>query len=107
MSVFCVETYVVKTEKREEFSQLLNKFLKYKKNHPALFNGIKSWRLFKQEFGANAGMYIEIWEHNNWSDIEKNNKRIFKDKGMKTIQAAFHQLIDPTSFSSSVWQPIA
>ena len=107
MSVFVVETYVVKAEKRAEFTPLLNEFLKYKKDHAQLFGGLKSWKLYKQDFGAIAGMYIEVWEYENMADMEKINQRIFEDEGMKKIQSAFHQLIEPATFSVNIWSPVA
>ena len=107
MSIFYVETYVGKAEKRAAFKPLLDKFIKYKKAHPQLFKGVKSWKLLRQEFGAIAGMYIEMWEYENWADIETINKRIFKDKEMQKIQKAFHLLIEPATFTGNIWHPIA
>lgn len=60
MSIFVVETYVVRPEKREEFTPALNEFLKFKETHPELFVGLKSWKLYKQEFVGINGLYIEM-----------------------------------------------
>jgi hypothetical protein len=107
MSIFVVETYVVKAEKRAEFTPLLNKFLKFKKSHSKLFSGVKSWKLYKQDFGAVAGMYVEVWEYENMAEMEKINRRIFEDAGMKKIQSAFLQLIEPATFSINIWSQVA
>ena len=107
MSVYLVETYVVKAEKQAEFTPLLNKFLKYKKGHPKLFKGLKSWKLYKQNYGGISGMYIEMWEYESLGDLEKINTRIFKDAGMKKIATHFHQLVEPATFSASIWSPVA
>ncbi len=107
MSIFVVETYVVKAEKKAEFTPLLNEFVKYKQDHAQLFDGVISWKLFKQTYGSPTGMYIEIWEYENLAESEKINKRIFDDEGMKKIQSAFHLLIEPATFSANIWSPVA
>ena len=107
MSIFLVETYVVKAEKQAEYTPLLNEFLKYKKDHAPLFSGLKSWKLYRQDFGAIAGMYIEVWEYGSLADMDKINKRIFQDEGMKKISVEFHQLVEPATFSVNIWSPVA
>ncbi len=39
--------------------------------------------------------------------MEQVNDRVFSDPGMKAIQEAFHQLVEPTTLSSSIWRPVA
>jgi hypothetical protein len=102
-----VETYVVKSEKREEFTPALNEFLRYKETHPDLFRGLRSWRLLRQEYGAVSGMYIEMWEFDSLAELEKNTDRIFADEGMKKISKGFHLLVDPATLSSNIWSPVA
>jgi hypothetical protein len=82
-------------------------FLKYKEEHPGLFVGLKSWKLFKQDLGQPAGMYIEMWKYENYAEYEKNDGRIFADEGMKKISTDFHKLVDPNSFSATIWSPVA
>lgn len=60
MSITLAETYVVKAEKQPEFTPLLDQFLAFKRDNPELFSGFLSWKLYKQEIGKPAGMYIEI-----------------------------------------------
>jgi hypothetical protein len=107
MSITMVETYVVRADKLIEFTPLLNEFLKFKKAHPQLFHGVKSWKLYKQDYGQPAGMYIEMWEYENLAQLEEIDKRIFSDEGMKKISTAFHKLVEPTTFSSSIWSKVA
>lgn len=103
MSVFEVVTYLVKEGKRKEFILLVKDFLKYKKANPKLFKGIKSWKLFEQELGGISGLYIEMWEFENLADMERIMARISGDEGMKKIHQRFHQLIEHTTFSASIW----
>ena len=107
MSIIRVETYVVRTEKSPEFAALLNEFLKFKKAHPQLFKGVKSWKLYKQDYGQPAGMYVEMWEYGNLAQVEETNRRIFSDERMKKINAAFHKLVVPATFSASIWNRVA
>jgi hypothetical protein len=99
--------YVVKAEKLSEFDSALNEFLKYKETHQDLFKGLRSWKLLRQEYGAKSSLYIEMWEFDSLADMETNMARIFSDEGMKRIGRGFHQLVEPTSFSTNIWYPIA
>ena len=107
MSIVVTETYVVRREKTMEFTALLDEFLKFRKAYPQLFKGVKSWKLYKQDFGQPAGMYIEMWEYENLAKLEEINERIFSDESMKKINAAFHKLVEPATFSSSIWSEVA
>ena len=50
MSIFMVETYLAKHERRSEFQKLLKEFLKFKKENPKVFEGLKSWKLLQQQY---------------------------------------------------------
>ena len=106
MSVFVVETYVVKPEKREEFMSLWQRVLEYKEEKPELFGEVKSLNLFTQMFGGVAGAYIEMWEFDNMADLEKCWAREHKDEGFMKIHQEFILLIDPATFSMKVWKSI-
>jgi hypothetical protein len=107
MSIIVAEKYVVRVGKTMEFTALLGEFLKFKKSHPQLFKGVKSWKLYKQDFGQPAGMYVEMWEYENLAKLEEINNRIFSDESMKKINAAFHKLVEPATFSASIWSEVA
>jgi hypothetical protein len=107
MSIISVETYVVHADKATEFTSLLEEFLKFKKAHPRLFKGVKSWKLYKQDYGQPAGMYVEMWEYGNLAQVEETNRRIFSDERMEKINAAFHKLVVPATFSASIWSRVA
>lgn len=107
VSIITVETYVVRAERSIEFTTLIDEFLKFKKAHPQLFKGVKSWKLYKQDYGQPAGMYIEMWEYGNLAQVEETNRQIFSDERMKKINAAFHKLVVPATFSASIWNRVA
>ena len=104
MSILLVETYVVRAEKQAEFTPLLHEFLKYKEDHAQLFDGLKSWKLYKQDSGQPATPYMEIWEFESLAQREEVRSRIHADEGMKRIIAQFHQLLEsPTCMG--IWSP--
>ena len=102
MSIFFVETYVVKAEKLEEFPLRLKEFIKYKEDHPDLFPGLKSWKLYRQRIGEPTGLYIEMWEYESLTHWEQD-RTFEEDEGMKRISSGFHQLVEPATFSTSIW----
>jgi hypothetical protein len=107
MSIFLVETYVVKAARRKEFTPRLNEFLRYKEEHPEVFPGLRSWRLYQQDIGSPAGLYIEMWEYDNLAAMEEGDRVARDDDGMKAISAGFHELVEPGTFATSVWSPVA
>ncbi|OGD45755.1 hypothetical protein A3K79_06655 [Candidatus Bathyarchaeota archaeon RBG_13_46_16b] len=107
MTVFLVETYLAKNEKKAEFQSLLGEFLKFKKKNPKVFDGLNSWKLLQQEYGGIANLYIEMWEFDSLQDMEKCNARIFENKEMKKIQTEFQTLIDHSTFTRFIWNSVA
>jgi len=102
-----VETHFVKAEKAEEFDPVLEEFLRFKEANPELFAGVRSWALHRQEYGGVAGLYAETWGFDGLGAMEEATARIFAHAQMKAISRGFHQLVDPATFSSSIWRPIA
>jgi len=105
MSIVLAETYVIKTGKDEEFMLLLEKFLEFKETHPQLFDGVESWRLYRQDIGQPVGLYIELWEYASLAKLEECNSRVFADDGMRAISVAYHELVEPATICSSIWRP--
>jgi len=106
MSVFVVETYLVKPEGQEEFKSLIQRLLEYKEENPRLFKEVKSFKLFHQMFGGLAGAYIEMWEFDSIADLEKCWTRENKDEGFMKIHKDFLRLIDPATFSMKIWTSV-
>jgi hypothetical protein len=107
MNIVLVLTHVVKYEKRAEFQALVKQFLKFKKENPKAFEGLKSWRLFEQQYGAVAGSYVEMWEYGSMEQMEKVNATMMKHKEMKYIDTEFHKIIEHTTFMESIWNTVA
>jgi len=68
MTVFLVETYVIKLEKQTEFTAYKEK---WKKFFAQLLKELKSYKMFSQMLGGNWGGYVEMWEFENLADCEK------------------------------------
>jgi len=106
VTVFVVETYVVKPEKQAELKSLLKRWSKFMKENPTLFKEMKSWKLFTQTFGSISGAYVEMVEYDSLAEHEKCHARLLKNKEyMKLYQDAI-ALIDAATFSMSAWEPV-
>ena len=110
MAVVSVSTYVIRYEKQTEFQALMKQFLKFKKANPKIFEGVKSFRLFQQEYGGVYGSYVEMWEFKSKEEMEKFNARmtkiVMKDKEMKKIDTEFQKMVDHTTLTSSIWNTV-
>ena len=106
MSVFVVDTHVVKPEKQEEYTSLMNRVSRYMKENPQTFGELKSWKVFAQTFGGIAGGHVQLWEYQNMADIEKSMNSMFKDKGFMEIKRELDSLIEPVTHSWNVWTAI-
>jgi hypothetical protein len=107
MSIVNVSTYVVKHEKQKEFQALMKQFLKFKKANPKIFEEVKSFRLFQQEYGGVVGTYVEMWEFKSKEASEKITTELMKHKEMKEIDAEFQKMVDHTTLTQSIWNIVA
>ena len=106
MTVFIVETYVVKPRKQGELMTLLKRIRKYKKENPENFKEMKSKKVFSQMFGGISGGFIEMNEFDSMADAEKYMTKMQKDEGfMKLYQEAL-LLTVPATYSLNVWKAI-
>lgn len=103
MSIVLVQSYVIKIDKEVEFEAFIPKMVKFMDDRTDLFEGVKSWNLYKQAYGGTVNQYIEKWEYESIEDMDKINKRVFADPDMKNISTAFRKLIESTTFTSSIW----
>jgi len=106
MTVFVVETYVVKSGKQGELMSLLRKMREYKGKNPEQFKEMKSKRVFSQMYGGVSGRHIELNEFDNLAEAEKYMARTEKDAGfMKLLQEAL-KLVVPATYSLNVWTAV-
>jgi len=107
MTVFLLETYVVKAEKQAEFKAWAKKYRTYIKEHPDLFKEAESHKIFSQIFGGLWGGYVEMWEAESLADLEKCMNRILtNEEYMTTLYAEVMALVVSATYSMSVWAPV-
>jgi hypothetical protein len=106
MTVFSVETLIVKPDKLGEFTAVLKKFEKWMKKHPELFKEVKSHKLFSHMLGGYWGGYVEMWEFENLADFEKWMKKIMKSDYMTTLSPEVSALIVPGTDSMNIWNSV-
>jgi len=106
VSVFIVNTWIIKPEKQAEFTQMWKRYLKYVKENPEEFKELKSIKLFTQTFGGIYGAYVELVEYESLTDYEKLIVRVFKDEGFMKIFQELMLLMEPGTFSLNVWNSV-
>ena len=106
MTVFIVETYVVKPGKQGELMTLLQRIRKYKKENPERFNEMKSKKIFSQMFGGISGGYIEMNEFDSMADAEKYMARMQKDEEFMKLYQRAMLLTVPATYSLNVWKAV-
>lgn len=106
MTVFKVETYTIKPEKREEYMALVGKWTAYIKNKEKC-KELKSWKLFSQDIKGTKGAYVEMGEFEDLTSFEKFMGRIEQDKEfVTTIMSPLASCIVPGTHSMKIWAPI-
>jgi hypothetical protein len=102
MTIFKVETYVVKPEKQEEYMALVEKWVAYIKNKEKC-KELKSWKLFSQTIVGTMGLYMEMGDFESLADYEKMMNRIIHDKEFLTTFLPFYDCVVPATDSINIW----
>jgi len=103
MTIFAVETYVVKPEKLAEFTAYKQK---WKKFFAKWLKEVKSYKMFSQFLGGNWGGYVEMWEFENLADCEKFFNRVMQSDYATKLYPEFASLVVPATYSINVWNPV-
>ena len=103
MTVLITETYFTKSGKESEFKSLLQKWRKYMKDNREKLKEMKSWKIYIQTFGNNAGAHVEQVEFDSLAEFEKFNDRLKKDKEFMKLDQETMAIIDNTTLSINVW----
>lgn len=107
MTVYRIETYVIKPEKHEEYRALMKKWQAYVKKHRQKCRELKSWKLFSRLIGDQIGGYVEMWELDSLGDYEKLMSRIMQDKEFQSIVSEFSRnCMVPATYSANVWNSV-
>jgi hypothetical protein len=106
MTVFSVETAIVKLDKLSEHLAWLKKYETWMKKHAPEFKEIKSYKVFSHMLGGNWGGYVFMTEFENLGDCEKWYNKIMKSDFMTTLYPEWASLIVPGSYSIDIWNSV-
>jgi len=106
VTVFFVETYVIKPDKLGEFTAFFKKLMEWVKKNPDLFKEVKSFKLFSHGLGGKYGTYVEMWELESLADCEKWMNKIMKSEYITTYQPEAMSLTVPGTLSTEIWNPV-
>lgn len=108
MTVFNVETYVIKPEKQEECRSIMKKWAAYIKKNKEKCKELKSWKLLSQMIGGNSGGYVEMSEFESLADFEKFMHRTFhgQEEFTKKIMSEFTACVLPGTYSMNIWNSV-
>jgi len=108
MTLFKVETYVIKPEKLDEYRTIMKKWVSYIKKNEEKCKELKSWKLFSQMTGDTSGGYVEMSEFESLADFEKFMHRIFhgNDKLIAMIVSGFTTCVLSGTYSMNIWNSV-
>jgi hypothetical protein len=106
MTVFSVETWIVKPDKLGEHAALMKKMETWMKKHAPEFKEIKSYKVFSHLLGGKWGGYVWMQEYENVAESEKCFNKIMKSDFMTTLYPEFASLIVPGSYSIDMWNSV-
>jgi hypothetical protein len=107
MTVFLVDTYIIKPDKLSEFTAFLKKYIERIKKRPDLTKEVKSHKIFSYMLGGKGGGYVEMWEFENLAEYEKCFNGIMQDKEFTTtLNLEMARLIVPASESIEIWNSV-
>jgi hypothetical protein len=108
VTVFLVQTFVVRPEKLSEFPAFHKKFEEWMKTRPDLTKGLKSPRkTFRHTLGGNWGGIVIMYEFKSMADVGNAGNKLIADKEYMTkMYPEFAALIVPGTYSFCVWSPV-
>jgi hypothetical protein len=106
MTVFSVETWIVKPDKLGEYMAWHKKFETWFKKHLPEYKEVKSYKVFGHMLGGKWGGYVFMTEFENLADAEKVFNRMMKSDFMTTLYPEFASLIVAGSYSIDVWNSV-
>lgn len=102
MTVFMVQTYVVKPEKQAEYDAFMQRLIKLMKDKPEKFPGLKSYKVYTHKIGS-IGTYVELYEFPDMGVSEKFLDFSYKDKDLLKFWEEWMGQIVPETFTMHIW----
>ena len=94
---------MVKPEKQEEHTKLMQELRKYMKDNPAMFKELKSMKEYTQKFGGIGGTSIWLIECESLAGFERLELRMEKDEELTKLNQKWLSLIEPGTASTEIW----
>jgi hypothetical protein len=107
MTILVFERWMVKPEKQEEHTQLIQIYRKFIKDNPEIWKNVRSIREYTQMFGGTSGMYIWLLEFDSLADYEKVESHMLTDEEGAKLHQEWYALIDPTTVSVEIWRALS
>jgi len=104
MTVVVVWKWVVKPEKQEAHSRMMQGYLRWIKENP--IKEVKSMKVFTQMFGGIYGSYFELLEFDSLADYEKVQARLLKDKEYMEMLQELLLVSEPSELCIDVWNAV-
>jgi hypothetical protein len=107
MTIYVIETWVLKPEKQVEFYLVYaEKWKKLIKEKPELFEEIKSWNGYEATFGTTySGMNLQ--EYETMADLEKSMKKLKSEPVVRELFSELWTYLLPGSHREEIWRPVA
>lgn len=106
MTIFWVDSHVIKPDKLGEFTKVLKKFKAWMKKQPDLFKEVKSYKVFNHMLGDKWGGYVEMFEFESLAEFERWKNKITRSEFAKTHLAESASLTVPSSESLEIWNSV-
>lgn len=104
MTIYIFQTYVLKPEKHAEFYVYAEKWKKWIKENPELFEEIRSWSSYEAVIGTTYnGMTIQ--EYDSMAELEKSMKKLQSDKKARELFSELWTYIVPGCHREEIWRP--
>ena len=80
MSIYLLETWVIKPEDEEEHRIIWRQYVNYMNENPELFSSIKSMKLCKKLSGDDVVTHAQMGEFDSLKDKENLDEGLSKDR---------------------------
>ena len=105
MSIYLIETWVIKPENEEKNDLLWEQFVKYMNDNPKLLSAIKSMKLYKKLTGKNFVTHVQIVEFNSLKDKEVLDKSLSKDRESVALNRKLMLVKDTVTTTEILCEP--
>lgn len=104
MRILVFEKWMVKPEKQQEHTKLMQKFRQFIKEKPEIFGKLRSIKEYTQMIGGTSGTFIWLIEFDSLADYEKIDSQMLTDEEGAKLNQEWYSLIYPNTVSVEIWR---